>query len=61
MVRMRTEFVGPLGRHGRHLQTIERHLRIILCVQHVQENQEPRRMRNAACNPFLECKKHETG
>jgi predicted molibdopterin-dependent oxidoreductase YjgC len=32
MVRMRAEFVDPLGRHGRHLQTIEQRLRIVLCV-----------------------------
>jgi hypothetical protein len=60
MVRMRAEFVGPLGRHGRHLQTIEPRLRIVLCVCSVQENREARRMWNAVCNSFLECKKHET-
>jgi hypothetical protein len=44
MVRMRAEFVGPLGRHGRHLQTIEPRLRIVLRVYNVQENREARRM-----------------
>jgi hypothetical protein len=61
MVHICAEFVGHLGRHGRHLQTIEPRLRIILCVYNVQENREARRMWNAVCNPFLECKKHETG
>jgi hypothetical protein len=44
MVRMRAEFVGPLGRHGRDLQTIELRLRIVLCVYNVQENREARHM-----------------
>jgi hypothetical protein len=44
MVHICAEFVGPLGRHGRHLQTIEPHLRIVLCVYNVQENREARRM-----------------
>jgi hypothetical protein len=61
MVRMLAEFVGPLGRHGCHLQAIEPHLRIIPCVYNVQENREARHIRNAICNLFLECKKHETG
>jgi hypothetical protein len=43
-MRMRAEFVGPLGRHGHHLQTIEQRLRIVLCVQNVEENREARRM-----------------
>jgi hypothetical protein len=41
---MLAEFVGPLGRHGRHLQAIEQRLRIVLCVYNVQENQEARHM-----------------
>jgi hypothetical protein len=61
MMRMYAEFVGPLGRHGCHLQTIEKRLRFILCVYNVQKNLEARRTWNAICNPFLECKKHETG
>jgi hypothetical protein len=61
MVHICAEFVGPLGRYGRHLQTIEPRLRIVLCVYNVQENREARRMGNAVCNSFLECKKHETG
>jgi hypothetical protein len=40
MVRMRAEFVGPLGSHGRDLQTIEPRLRIVLCVYNVQEYRE---------------------
>jgi hypothetical protein len=44
MVRMRAEFVGPLERHRRHMQTIEPRLRIVLCVYNVQENREARRM-----------------
>jgi hypothetical protein len=44
MVRMRAEFVGPFGRHGRNLRTIEPRLRIVLCVYNVQENREARRM-----------------
>jgi hypothetical protein len=44
MVHMRAEFVGPFGRHGRNLQTIEQRLRIFLCVYNVQENREARRM-----------------
>jgi hypothetical protein len=31
------------------------------CVYNVQENWEARQMWNVVCNPFLECKKHETG
>jgi hypothetical protein len=61
MVRMRAEFVGPFGRHGRNFQTIESRLCIVLCVKNVQGNREACRMWNAFCNPFLECKKHETG
>jgi hypothetical protein len=38
MVRMHAGFVGPFGRHGRHLQTIKPRLRIVLCVYNVQEN-----------------------
>jgi hypothetical protein len=44
MVRMRAEFVGPFGRHGLNLQTIKIHLRIVLCVYNVQENQEAHHM-----------------
>jgi hypothetical protein len=44
MMRMRAEFVGPFGRHGRHLQTIEPRLPIVVCVYNIQENQEARRM-----------------
>jgi hypothetical protein len=44
MVRMHAESVGPFGRHGRHLQTIEPSLRIILCVYNVQENRDACRM-----------------
>jgi hypothetical protein len=40
MVRMRAEFVGPFGRHGHNLQTIETRLRIVLCVYNFQENRE---------------------
>jgi hypothetical protein len=40
MVRMRAEFVGPFGRHGRNLQVIEPRLRIVLFVYNVQENRE---------------------
>jgi hypothetical protein len=61
MVPMCAEFVGPLGRHGRHLQTTEHRLRIILCVYNVQENREACHMWNVVCNPFLERKKHDTG
>jgi hypothetical protein len=61
MVHLCAEFVGSFGRHGRHLQTIEPLLRLVLCVYNVQENREARRMWNADCNPLLECKKHETG
>jgi hypothetical protein len=41
MVRMRAEFVGPLGRHGRHFQTIEPRLRIVMSVCNVQEKRNP--------------------
>jgi hypothetical protein len=44
MVLMRAEFVGPLGRHGRNLRTIEPCLRIVLCVYNVKETREVRRM-----------------
>jgi hypothetical protein len=44
MVRMRAEFVGPLGEHGLDLQKIEPRLRIDLCVYNVQGNREARRM-----------------
>jgi hypothetical protein len=44
MVSMLADFVGPFGRHGRHLQTIEPRLRIVLSVYNVQENREARRM-----------------
>jgi hypothetical protein len=44
MMRMRAEFVGPLRRYRRHLQTIEQRLRIVLCVCNVQDNLEARRM-----------------
>lgn len=44
MVHMHAEFVGPLGRHGRHLQTIEPRLLILLYVCNVLENREARRM-----------------
>jgi hypothetical protein len=40
MVRMCAESVGPLGRHGHHLQTTEPCLSIILCVYNVKENEE---------------------
>jgi hypothetical protein len=60
-VRMHAEFVGPLGRHGRDLQTVKLRLRIVLCVYNIQENQEARCMWNALCNPFLECRKREIG
>jgi hypothetical protein len=60
MAPMHAKFVGPLGRHGCHLQTIEPCLHIVLCVYNVQENREARCMWNAVCNLFLECKKHET-
>jgi hypothetical protein len=36
------------------------HLCIDLCVYNVQEYREAHCMRNAACNLYLECKKHET-
>jgi hypothetical protein len=49
-----------LGRHRCHLQVIRPRLHVDVCVYNVQENWEARRMWNAACNPFLECKKHET-
>jgi hypothetical protein len=60
-VRMRAEFVGPFGRHRHNLQTIEPCLRIVLCVYNVQENRETSHMWNVVCNPFLECKKQDTG
>jgi hypothetical protein len=44
MVHMHAEFVGPFGRYGCDLQTIEPRLRIVLCVYNVQENQEARHM-----------------
>jgi hypothetical protein len=44
MVHICAECVGPFGLHGRHLQTIEPRLRIILCVYNAQENGEARRM-----------------
>jgi hypothetical protein len=44
MVHMHAEFVGPLGRHGHHLQTTEMRLCIVLCVYNVQENREARHM-----------------
>jgi hypothetical protein len=40
MVRMRADFVGHLGRHGRHLQKIEPRLCIVLYVYIVEENRE---------------------
>jgi hypothetical protein len=43
MMRIHVEFVGPFGRHGRHLQTIKPRLCIILCVYNVQENREAHR------------------
>jgi hypothetical protein len=43
-VRMCTEFAGPLGRYRCDLQTIEPHLRIVLSVYNVEENQEACRM-----------------
>jgi transposase len=61
MVRMRAEFVGPFGRHGHNFLINEPRLRIVLCVQNVQENRETSRMWNAVCNTFLECKNHGTG
>jgi hypothetical protein len=42
MMRMRAVFIGPLGRYGHHLQTIELRLRVLVCVYIVQENLEPR-------------------
>jgi hypothetical protein len=44
MVRMLAEFVGPFGKHGRNLQTIEPRLHIVLCLYNDQENREARRM-----------------
>jgi hypothetical protein len=44
MVHICAEFVGPLGRHGHNLQTIEPRLHIVLCAYNVQENQEACRM-----------------
>jgi hypothetical protein len=44
MVRMRAEFVGPLGRHERDLQTIKPRLCILLYVYNVQENREAHHM-----------------
>jgi hypothetical protein len=44
MVHIFAEFVGSLGRHGHHLQTIKLRLHIVLCVYNVQENREARRM-----------------
>jgi hypothetical protein len=44
MVRMRTEFIGFLRRHGHHLQTIEPRLRVVLCVYNIQEKREARRI-----------------
>jgi hypothetical protein len=41
IVCMHVEFVGYLGRHGRHLQTSEPCFCIVLCVYNVQENREP--------------------
>jgi hypothetical protein len=38
MTRMRAEFAGPFGGHGRNLHTIEPRLPIVLCVYNVQEN-----------------------
>jgi hypothetical protein len=32
VMRTRAEFVGPLGRHGRTLQTIDPRLRRVRCV-----------------------------
>jgi hypothetical protein len=48
---MSAEFVGPLGRHGCDLQTIEPHLRIVLCVYNIQENRKPttREMHSVIC------------
>jgi hypothetical protein len=40
MMRMCTEFVGPLGRLRRHLQPIKPHFHIVVCVYNVQENRE---------------------
>jgi hypothetical protein len=53
MMRMRAEFVGPLGRHGRHLQTMEPRLRIVLCVYNFQENRETRHMWSPTVTCFL--------
>ena len=35
MVPMRAEIVDSVARHGRHLQTFEQYLRIVLCVNNV--------------------------
>jgi hypothetical protein len=32
---------------------------VFMCVYNVEENRKTRRMWNAVCDPFLECKKHE--
>jgi hypothetical protein len=41
---MRAEFIGPFGRHGRNLQTIEPRLRIVLCAYNIEENRGALRM-----------------
>jgi hypothetical protein len=40
MVHMHAEFVGPLGRHGRHLQKVKPRLHIVLCIYNAQGNRE---------------------
>ena len=61
MVCMGAEFVDSVARHRRNLQIFEHCLHIVLCVNNVWENRESRRMWNAVCNPFLECKEHAMG
>jgi hypothetical protein len=41
MVRVRAEFLGPFGRHGRNLQPIEPRLRIVLCFQLFKKIEKP--------------------
>jgi hypothetical protein len=40
MVRMHTDFVDSVSRHGRNLQTFEQCLCIVLCVYNIYENRE---------------------
>jgi hypothetical protein len=50
---MPAEFVGPFGRHGHNLQTIEPCLHIVLCAYNVQENREARRNKMRPVIRFL--------